>query len=83
MEKLMTEINLKEKTPEQCLAEYCHRVTQEFLENWLKSKQTVIIEPFTKDMTHIGYCKCGYLVNEEWNYCPKCGRKIQWSVRYE
>ena len=47
------------------------------------NKETVIVEPFTTDITHVGYCKCGYLVKEEWDYCPKCGRKIQWGVRYE
>ena len=45
-------------------------------------KESVIVEPFTTDMTHVGYCRCGYLVNAEWHYCPKCGRKIQWGLRY-
>lgn len=45
-------------------------------------KVTIIVEPFTTDMTHVGYCMCGYLVNAEWYYCPKCGRKIQWGLRY-
>ena len=42
-------------------------------------KETVIIEPFTTDMNHVGYCKCGYLVNAEWKYCPNCGAKLEWS----
>jgi len=42
-------------------------------------KETVIIEPFTTDMNHVGYCKCGYLVNAEWKYCPNCGAKLDWS----
>ena len=66
---------------------------EEAIEAWNKAmgvkgikvpnKEIVIVEPFTTDMTHIGYCKCGYLVNEEWNYCPKCGREIQWGIHYE
>ena len=43
------------------------------------SEQTVIIEPFTTDMNHVGYCKCGYLVNAEWKYCPSCGAKLIWN----
>ena len=42
-------------------------------------KETVIIEPFTTDMNHVGYCKCGYLVNAEWKYCPNCGAKLEWK----
>ena len=38
MEKLMTEINLKEKTPEQYLAEHCHRLSQKVLEGWLENQ---------------------------------------------
>ena len=41
-------------------------------------EKTVIIEPFTTDMSHVGYCKCGYLVNAEWKYCPSCGAKLEW-----
>ena len=40
---------------------------------------TVIIEPFTTDMNHVGYCKCGYLVNAEWKYCPQCGARLEWN----
>ena len=40
----MTEINLKEKTPEQCLAEYCHRTSQKILEGWLKNQKKEQIE---------------------------------------
>ena len=42
-------------------------------------KATVIIEPFTTDMNHVGYCKCGYLVNAEWEYCPLCGARLEWK----
>ena len=38
MEKLMTEIDSREKTPEQYLAEHCHRSSQKVLEGWLKAK---------------------------------------------
>ena len=34
----MTEINLKEKTPEQYLAEHCHRLSQKVLEGWLENQ---------------------------------------------
>ena len=40
----MTEINSKEKTPEQYLSEYCHRITQEILEGWLKNQKKEQIE---------------------------------------
>ena len=43
------------------------------------NKDTVIIKPFTTDMNHIGYCKCGYLVNAEWKYCPHCGARLEWK----
>lgn len=43
------------------------------------NKNIVIIEPFTTDMNHVGYCKCGYLVNAEWKYCPHCGAKLGWK----
>lgn len=43
------------------------------------NKNTIIIEPFTTDMNHVGYCKCGYLVNVEWKYCPHCGAKLEWK----
>ena len=43
------------------------------------AKETVIIEPFTTDMSHVGYCKCGYLVNVEWKYCPLCGARLEWK----
>ena len=42
-------------------------------------KNTVIVEPFTTDMNHVGYCKCGYLVNAEWKYCPHCGARLEWK----
>ena len=45
----------------------------------ISDKATVIIEPFTTDMNHVGYCMCGYLVNAEWKYCPSCGAKLEWS----
>ena len=53
------------------------------MEKSLLDKEKVIIEPFTTDMTHVGYCICGYLVNADWSYCPKCGRMIIWGVHYE
>lgn len=43
------------------------------------NKDVVIIEPFTTDMNHVGYCKCGYLVNAEWKYCPNCGVRLEWQ----
>lgn len=43
------------------------------------NKNIVIVEPFTTDMNHVGYCKCGYLVNAEWKYCPSCSAKLEWS----
>ena len=43
----------------------------------VSDKTTVIIEPFTTDMDHVGYCKCGYLVNAEWKYCPSCGTRLE------
>ena len=43
------------------------------------NKNTVIIQPFTTDMNHVGYCKCGYLVNAEWKYCPNCGFRLEWK----
>lgn len=52
-------------------------------EKQLLDKEKVIIEPFTTDMTHVGYCMCGYLVNADWSYCPKCGRMIIWGIHYE
>jgi hypothetical protein len=45
----------------------------------IPNKDTVIIEPFTTDMNHVGYCKCGYLVNAEWKYCPNCGASLEWQ----
>ena len=45
----------------------------------ISDKATVIIEPFTTDMDHVGYCMCGYLVNAEWEYCPSCGARLEWS----
>lgn len=45
----------------------------------IPNKATVIIEPFTTDMNHVGYCKCGYLVNAEWKYCPNCGASLEWQ----
>ena len=43
-------------------------------------KEIVIVEPFTTDMNHVGYCKCGYLVNAEWKYCPLCGATLEWTA---
>ena len=54
----------------------------EVVEAWnraMGAKDINIIEPFTTDMNHVGYCKCGYLVNAEWKYCPNCGAKLDWS----
>ena len=45
----------------------------------ISDQETVIIEPFTTDMNHVGYCKCGYLVNAEWKYCPSCGARLEWG----
>lgn len=41
-------------------------------------KETVLIEPFDANLTHVGYCMCGELVNINYSYCPRCGRKIEW-----
>jgi hypothetical protein len=41
-------------------------------------KETVLIEPFDANLTHVGYCMCGELVNIDYSYCPRCGRKIEW-----
>ena len=45
----------------------------------ISDQETVIIEPFTTDMNHVGYCKCGYLVNAEWKYCPSCSARLEWG----
>ena len=42
------------------------------------NKDTVLIEPFDANLTHVGYCMCGELVNIDYSYCPRCGRKIEW-----
>ena len=42
------------------------------------NKDTVLIEPFDANLTHVGYCICGELVNIDYSYCPRCGRKIEW-----
>lgn len=65
------------------------RAANDAIEEWNKvmgakdinvpDKETVIIEPFTTDMNHVGYCKCGYLVNAEWKYCPHCGCRLIWG----
>lgn len=41
-------------------------------------KEIVLIEPFDANLTHVGYCMCGELVNINYSYCPRCGRKIEW-----
>ena len=41
-------------------------------------KETVLIESFDANLTHVGYCICGELVNIDYSYCPRCGRKIEW-----
>jgi hypothetical protein len=43
------------------------------------SKNIVTIDTLTTDMNHVGYCKCGYLVNAEWKYCPSCGCRLEWE----
>lgn len=29
------------------------------------------------------WLKCGETVTKWYNYCPKCGQKIDWEVKYE
>ena len=45
-------------------------------------KETVIVEPLGNALDYVGTCLCGDLVSHEWHYCPNCGRKIQWGMRY-
>ena len=43
----------------------------------VRNKETVIIEPLI--ITYGGYCKCGNLVNTDYQYCPKCGARLEWK----
>ena len=34
---------------------------------------------FSVDDYASGYCECGHWLNEDWSYCPKCGKQLNWS----
>ncbi len=48
-----------------------------------ESERTVKVKrvPYSDAITYDsdGECKCGKCVDVLWNYCPRCGSKLDWS----
>lgn len=52
----------------------------------LKAQEPVLVKPYTeveygfKPKVKVGKCpNCGRIVNEQCNYCSKCGHAVKWE----